>query len=98
MVFRESPVRRVISRTDNWSRNRIRLIFANIPMVITPTFLCSNNEQSSADTWVSFRWKLHPEVGQFWMVLNRLSATEHQMKRPDKFEQDMLKAYDSGIM
>jgi site-specific recombinase XerC len=39
-------------------------------MVITPTFPCSNNEQSSADTWVSFRWKLHPEMGQFWMVLN----------------------------
>ena len=23
-----------------------------------------------ADTWVSFRWKLHPVVGQFWMAIN----------------------------
>ncbi len=73
MVFRDSPVRRAISRIESRSRSAQRRITLNNSMSITPV-TPAENSKDKVKTWVNSQWKFRPKVGQFSVQLNSRSS------------------------
>ena len=68
MVFRDSPVRRAISRIGKPCRNLSFLMTFNSPMWITP--LSPSHIARGRVTWVKSQWKLCAQPGHFSVEIN----------------------------
>jgi hypothetical protein len=69
IVFRDSPVRRAISRIESWSRNAQRRITLNNAMSITPS-TPAENSQGGFRTWVKSQRKFLALPGQLSPEIN----------------------------
>ena len=70
IVFRDSPVRRAISRIEKCSRNRQRRMTLNNSMSITP-LSPAHSRGGKVRTWVNSRWKNPCCPGQLSVEINR---------------------------
>jgi len=71
IVFRDSPVRRAISRIECPSRKCQRRITLSNAMSITP-MSPAINQQGWIQTWVTSQWKNPSIPGQFLAEINNL--------------------------
>lgn len=68
-VFRDSPVRRAISRIDSFRRSDMRRITFKSSMLITPLPPAANCLGGRV-TWVNSQRKLRAQVSHFWVEIS----------------------------
>ncbi|MGQ3226909.1 MAG: hypothetical protein ACT6UU_23540 [Hydrogenophaga sp.] len=63
---------------DICSRSAQRLMTLSVATSITPEISCCQKQQDRVLTWVSFRWALLLELGQFSVEDNNLPTGTHE--------------------
>ena len=74
--IRDSPVRRLISRIDNFSRKDMRLMIFKNPMWITPLPPVAHCAGGRV-TWLNSQWKLSANPAHFRVEINMLMPSSY---------------------